>query len=239
MRVDADGALPRLDLELGDDDTLVGAVRRQLRSAWDLDAIVLETHLPPPLGESDASEGFAAGGGPPIGFDASEEQLATAIGRLVEIQIGFAGLTEQLRAAGIPARPLARLADDIGAALRDPSEIEGPVVLAARLAAVLGWVREQVAWLDTAGTPETLLHDDFHVFNIIERAGRPVIIDWSDATISHPLLEVGPWFGHPKAPGDPDRSWSAWLDALAALGPVDALRGERDRVFALAEASRW
>ena len=56
--VDADGALPTLDLELDDDDTIVLAVRRMLRSAWNLDAIVLETHLPP--GPHDASEDHVA-----------------------------------------------------------------------------------------------------------------------------------------------------------------------------------
>jgi hypothetical protein len=378
--VDADGALPRLELELAEGDTIVVAVRRQLRSAWDLDAIVLETHLPPPQdgsddhvalavldapdegwsvpsfvrwGEAPASlperigpraatwldewrsgmappplrprwarpgwharatswirasleaagrpatgeidirrlwgisatarvptaDGGAAwfkavfppfdrevaitrlletqvpgavptviaveeregwlllddvGGGEPIGFDANEDQLATAIGRLVETQIGLAGREEQLRAAGVPDRPLLRLADDIEAAMQDPEQIEGPIVPAARMTAVLEWVREQARWLDAIGLPATLLHGDFHVFNIIEREGRPVIIDWSDAAISHPLLEIGPWFGHPKAPGDPDRSWSAWLNALAPLGPVEALRDERERVLALA-----
>jgi hypothetical protein len=63
-----------------------------------------------------------------------------------------------------------------------------------------------------------------------------VIIDWSGAAISHPLLEIGPWFGHPMAPGDPESSWAAWLDALSSIGPVDALRNERERVLALASA---
>lgn len=377
--VAADGALPRLDLELQDEDTIVVAARRQLSSAWNLDAIVLETHLPPPpdgsenhvalavldapdegwslpsstrwgeaptalpdrvgpraatwleewrtgaappplrprwaragwhsrattwvrasldeagrpvAGEveirrlwgisatarvstadggaawfkavfprfdkevaitrfldtqvpgvvptviaADEGEGWLllddVGGGP-IGFDANEEQLAASIGRLVGIQVGLVGREEQLRAAGVPDRPLLRLADDIEAAMRDPGEIEGPAVEAARLEAVLDWVREQAGWLNAFNLPTMLLHGDFHVFNIIERDGRPVIIDWSDAAISHPLLEVGPWFGHPKAPGDPERSWSTWLAALSSLGPVEALRGERQRVLALA-----
>ena len=97
-------------------------------------------------------------------------------------------------------------------------------------------MRRQSDWLAVVGLPETLVHGDFHVFNVIERRGEPVIIDWSDAAISHPLLEIGPWFGHPKAPGDPGRSWAAWLDALSSIGRVDALRGERERVLGLASA---
>ena len=52
--VDAHGALPRLDLVLDEEETVVVGVRRALRSAWNLDAVVLETHLPPaPDGPSD------------------------------------------------------------------------------------------------------------------------------------------------------------------------------------------
>ncbi len=52
--VDAHGALPRLDLVLEEEDTVVIGVLRALRSAWNLDAVVLETHLPPaPDGSSD------------------------------------------------------------------------------------------------------------------------------------------------------------------------------------------
>jgi aminoglycoside phosphotransferase (APT) family kinase protein len=118
----------------------------------------------------------------------------------------------------------------------DPAEIEGPDVAPERLATVVDWVRRQSDWLDAVGLPDTLVHGDFHVLNVMERDGEPVIIDWSDAAISHPLLEIGPWFGHPMTPGDPDRSWAAWLDALSAFGPVGAVRGERERVLGLASA---
>ena len=175
-------------------------------------------------------------GGEPLGIDATEDELAASIRRLVEIQAAFVGRQEELRAAGVPDRPLGRLADEVADAMRDPGEIEGPRVGADRVAIVVAWIREQAAWLGGVGLPETLVHGDFHVYNVIPRDGRPVIIDWSDAAISHPLLDIGPWFGHPGAPGDPDRAWATWLDALRAFGPVEALRGERERVFALASA---
>jgi aminoglycoside phosphotransferase (APT) family kinase protein len=380
--VDAGGALPRLDLELADQDTVVIGVRRQLRSSWSLDAVVLETHLPPAPDSSDSHVALAVldapdpawtppvghrwgappatlpdrigpragtwleewrtgaappelrprwarpgwharatrwirgaldatgrpaageieirrlwgisvvarvptadggtawfkavfprfdheiattrfletvvpgavphviafderqgwlllddvGGGGPIGSEASDDQLAAAIRRLVWIQARLAGHEDDLRAAGVPDRPLERLADDVADAMRKPAEIEGPAVTADRLATVAAWVGEQSAWLEAIGLPASLVHGDFHVFNVMERGGMPVIIDWSDAAISHPLLEIGPWFGHPGAPGDPERSWTAWLDALSSIGPVHALRGERERVLGLAAA---
>ncbi len=382
--VDAQGALPRLDLDLEEEDTLVIGVRRALRSAWNLDAVVLETHLPPApdgssgrkelvalavidepepswtapagtrwgqpprelpmrvgpraatwLGEWEtgaeppelrprwarpgwharatawihaaleqaglpaageiemrrlwgisatarvptadggaawfkavfprfraevamtrfleaaipeavphviAADGDAgwllldeAGAGP-VGSAATDDQLAAAIRRLVQIQAGMVGREEELRAVGMADRPLRRLADDVAAAMHDPAGIEGPEVAPERLATVVDWVRRQSDWLAAIGLPETLVHGDFHVFNVIERHGDSVIIDWSDAAISHPLLEIGPWFGHPKAPGDLDRSWTVWLNALSSMGRVDALRRERERVLGLASA---
>jgi aminoglycoside phosphotransferase (APT) family kinase protein len=380
--VDAHGSLPLLSLDLKEEDTVVVGVRRALRSAWNLDAVVLETHLPPaPEGSSDdhvalavidapdprwtapagtrwdqsprelpervgpraatwlgeweagaeppplrprwarpgwharaaawiraaleqagrpaageiemrrlwgisaiariatadggtawfkavfppfkaevtvtrfleastpdavphviAAEGDAGWlllddlGAEPIGSAATDDQLAAAIRRLVQIQASMAGREDELRAVGVADRPLRRLADDVAVAMDDPAEIEGPDVAPERLATVVDWVRRQSDWLDAVGLPDTLVHGDFHVLNVMERDGEPVIIDWSDAAISHPLLEIGPWFGHPMTPGDPDRSWAAWLDALSALGPVGAVRGERERVLGLASA---
>lgn len=380
--VDARGSLPKLDLDLKDDDTVVVGVRRALRRAWNLDAVVLETHLPPPadgsldgqvalavldepdprwpppagtcwgqpprelpdrvggraatwLGEWEsgaqppalrprwahpgwqervtawigaslehaerpvageieirrlwgisavarvptANAGTAwfkavfplfeteiattrlldtafpgavphviaadedAGwlllddvGADPVGAAATDDQLAAAIRRLVQIQAGMAGRERELRAAGVADRPLRRLADDLSSAMVNPTEIEAREVTPERLATVVEWVRRQCDWLDATGLPETLIHGDFHAFNVIDRHGEPVIIDWSDSAISHPLLEIGPWFGHPESPGDPGRGWAAWLDALSSIGPVDTLRGERDRIFALASA---
>ena len=163
----------------------------------------------------------------PVGTAATDDQLAGAIRRLVQIQVSMAGRVEELRAVGVADRPLWRLADDVATAMEDPAEIEGPDLAPERLASVVDWVRRQSDWLASIGLPETLVHGDFYVFNVIDRQGELVIIDWSDAAISHPLLEIGPWFGHPKAPGDPGRCWAAWLDALLSIGRVDALRAER------------
>jgi aminoglycoside phosphotransferase (APT) family kinase protein len=175
-------------------------------------------------------------GGEPLGSNASDDALANAIRGLVELQAELAGHERELRALGVPTRPLAVLADDVMDAMRDAVEIEAPDVTPDRLGAVVGWVREHSAWLASAAMPETLIHGDFHIFNVFDRHGRPVIIDWSDAAVSHPLLEIGPWFGHRDAPGDPDLAWTAWLDALGSLGAMDELRSERPRIFALAAA---
>jgi hypothetical protein len=62
-----------------------------------------------------------------------------------------------------------------------------------------------------------------------------VIIDWSDAAIGHPLMEISAFLD------DVDSSmqaalWDEWLDALEPLGPVEELRGELETVRALSAA---
>lgn len=174
--------------------------------------------------------------GGPLGWEASQETAEAAIRKLVEIQAAMRGREAEILATGAPHRPLAKLADDVERAMADPAEVEGPEVDRAELHAVLEWIGRQAAWLAGTGVPETLIHGDFHVWNALAAADSPVLIDWSDAAISHPLLEIGPWFGHPGAPGDADHYWHAWLDALSAIGPVEEVRGRRDTVFGLAAA---
>jgi hypothetical protein len=40
------------------------------------------------------------------------------------------------------------------------------------------------------GVPETIQHDDLHHANLYERAGRLRVLDWGDASISHPFASL-------------------------------------------------
>jgi thiamine kinase-like enzyme len=44
---------------------------------------------------------------------------------------------------------------------------------------------------EAAGLPQTLVHGDFHVNNVMVEHGSPKIIDWSEAAIASPLLDLG------------------------------------------------
>ncbi|HEX2884710.1 MAG TPA: hypothetical protein VHQ42_09065, partial [Candidatus Limnocylindria bacterium] len=57
--------------------------------------------------------------------------------------------------------------------------------------------------------------------------------DWSDAAISHPVVEIGPWFGEVRPELRP-AGWLAWLEALARFGPVEELRMRERDAYAVA-----
>jgi hypothetical protein len=110
---------------------------------------------------------------------------------LATIQHAWTARTGELARAGAAVRPLAELADSLPAfATRD--------VLAAQLSA-----EERVAWdaavpafvtacrrLDEVGPPPTLVHGDFHPWNVTDEPTGPRIFDWTDAAISHPFTDL-------------------------------------------------
>jgi aminoglycoside phosphotransferase (APT) family kinase protein len=44
--------------------------------------------------------------------------------------------------------------------------------------------------LDELGPPPTLVHGDFHPWNIADEPTGPRVFDWSDAAISHPFTDL-------------------------------------------------
>lgn len=195
---------------------------------------VLHERLPdavPAVLAADEAEGWALlddVGGEPLGATADDDALARAVGRLVQVATAAEPEHDRLVALGCPRRPIDRLAAALGAAMVDARALDGPTIAQARLDRAVRWVEEASRLVASAGIPDRLVHGDFTVFNVIDRPAGPALIDWSDAAISHPLVDIGPWLGHPDAPGDPERQFDAWLDALAPFGDVGRLRDARD-----------
>jgi aminoglycoside phosphotransferase (APT) family kinase protein len=81
-----------------------------------------------------------------------------------------------------PARP--RLADGV-AWFKACAPVQGfePRLTAARSA-------ERCDQLAAHGIPETVQHDDLHLANLYVRDGRLRVLDWGDASISHPCASL-------------------------------------------------
>jgi len=121
------------------------------------------------------------------------EQAAEALAR---VQIDSASRIAELRALGCVERPLAWLAGEIDPLLADSAAMQPqhPEALTAleieRLRERGPELRALCGELDAHGAPACLEHGDFWAANVIATERGSVLIDWEDATLSHPFLSA-------------------------------------------------
>lgn len=58
------------------------------------------------------------------------------------------------------------------------------------LRALLPWLKEACAAVETFAVPPTLVHGDLHFANVAEDAGQYSFYDWSDACLAHPFFDT-------------------------------------------------
>jgi tRNA A-37 threonylcarbamoyl transferase component Bud32 len=133
--------------------------------------------------------------------DAGGLWFAEELRSMAHLQLGFNAKTRALLGTGAPQRPLEQVrqeAPDLGH-------------LCARLHAF--------------GIPETLTHGDLHQWNAMVAEGRVVIIDWSDAAIAHPFLDLGAMLFYAEGNSqDREALVDAYIDCWREFGPEAALR---------------
>lgn len=160
----------------------------------------------------------------------------TTVRQLVALQRRFIDRNPDLVAAGCPTRGFATLADELSAVLADPATLEWIDVPPARAEGIVAWVRRAVAAAHRLGYPDTLVHGDFHPHNVAVVDGRPVIFDWSDAAVAHPLVDIAIWAGWLEDDADRgERGWQVFLDAWSDVCPVDAVTPLRATLAGLAD----
>jgi hypothetical protein len=98
------------------------------------------------------------------------------------IQVAFAGRVDDLLATGMPDR---RLSVASPAAVAEPylGTIDGLRELVEDLPA-------RLAAIAACGMPDTLVHGDLHPGNTRVEGDQVVIMDWGDATVGHPALDI-------------------------------------------------
>jgi aminoglycoside phosphotransferase (APT) family kinase protein len=72
--------------------------------------------------------------------------------------------------------------------------------------------------------------------NVALMDDRPVIIDWSDAAIGSPLVDLVTWIAWTEADGEAEAAAEGWLDAWSGDVDVAALRERLDDVIAAGAA---
>jgi len=152
-----------------------------------------------------------ADAGAPIGVRAPPETWLVAFPPYAELQRGEAAHAHEhlthhvpdLRIVTLPARYEDFLRHDLPL---DRDEIDRLRTFAARFAELCN---ELAAW----GVPETVQHDDLHGANVYADGERLRVLDWGDASISHPFASLVETFRFLEGmnglpPGDP---WFARL----------------------------
>ena len=156
---------------------------------------------------------------------------------LVSLQHAMTDRTDHLLAAGLPDRRLDGLSSAVVDALGWPSIQPWVAVSPDRAAAIGAWLRDAVAAVDTCGYPTTLVHGDFHPGNVALDGDRPVIFDWSDAAVAHPLIDVVTWtWWYESEPDRVDEIWSTFLDAWSGTVPAPRFEPLRSTFEAVASA---
>jgi aminoglycoside phosphotransferase (APT) family kinase protein len=165
--------------------------------------------------------------------------LAAGARTLVEIQRAItADDIDALATAGSPRRPLDGIPDAFAAAAGPDaiSFVEGTVELARRerAMAVTRVAVERVAGL---GFPESVVHGDFHAGNAALVDDRVVIIDWSDAAIGHPAIDLVTWLSWSKdEPDDQAAAIDAWIGAWGGAVDEAAVREAVDDILIVGAA---
>lgn len=116
------------------------------------------------------------------GYDAGAADCSAIALGVHPVQTHFAGRIDDLLAAGMPDR---RLDADALAAVARPwcDRISG-------LGELLDGLPQRLSGVAACGVPDTLVHGDLHPGNTRIGCGPPVIMDWGDAVVSHPALDI-------------------------------------------------
>jgi hypothetical protein len=151
------------------------------------------------------------------GVPLDEQQPAWAAGLMgaADLQRSCSGRIGWLLASGAQDRPLTRLAET-AAHLERHDELMArlPVATRQRWSAAAARVADCCLLLDELGPAPTLVHGDLHPGNMVI-AGRQIkIFDWTDASVSHPFVDLIPFLrGAPAA--DRGRLLDAYLGRWA------------------------
>jgi hypothetical protein len=147
--------------------------------------------------------------------------------RLATIQRAWTARTGELARAGAPVRAIAELAETVATfANRD--------ALASQLSP-----EDRAAWdasvpafgaacrrLDELGPAPTLVHGDFHPWNVADEPAGPRVFDWTDAAISHPFTDLAVYATRPDdvivRHAMRDTYLERWSDQLDPAGLAEA-----------------
>jgi hypothetical protein len=110
---------------------------------------------------------------------------------LAGIQRSWTDRTDEMVALGLPIRSLTELAQDVEEIAADGATLSRlPIDVRERWLVATPTLIEFCRRLDRIGPSPTLVHGDFHPWNVASGPTATRVFDWTDAAISHPFVDV-------------------------------------------------
>lgn len=163
--------------------------------------------------------------------------LDAGVRALVAMQRAAAGDVQPLADAGCPRRPLAGMPDAVAAVLGEDAVVADASWPPDRRARAVDATRDAVERVSRLGFPTTLVHGDFHAGNVALADGAPRIIDWSDAAIADPSIDLVTWLSWSRDRPDEERAAiDAWIDAWSADTDPVVVRAAIDAILVVGAA---
>jgi Ser/Thr protein kinase RdoA (MazF antagonist) len=139
-------------------------------------------------------------GGSPLGNE-PPAQWAPGLAAFGGVQRAWADAVARLPAGQrveLEDRTPARLAEILPALVEDPGLGRLSALERARLIAELPRFVDACNRIAELGPPSTLVHGDFHPWNIHVAGERFTVIDWSDSCAGHPFLDLPTFIGRTR-----------------------------------------
>jgi len=159
-------------------------------------------------------------------YDAGRSVLLRLVRALVGLQVEWSARVPELERLGVldwRVGAFSAAAEDV--VDRTSEHLDGPTVSTLRrlLDGLAGRFRD----LAGAGIPDSLVHGDFHPGNACGPPQRPVLLDWGDCGIGHPLLDQAAFTARLRGPdrAEVTSEWSRlWQRARPGCDPDRAAR---------------
>ena len=141
------------------------------------------------------------------------------------IQQSWLGRTDELVALGLPVRSLTDLAAQVEAMTEDTVLMErmSPDLRERWLATAPAFV-ESCRRLDEIGPGPTLVHGDFHPWNVAFGPATTRVFDWTDAAVSHPFVDLATYVFRTEDVAVRRRLVDAYVGAWSTVWPEESLR---------------
>lgn len=202
----------------------------------------LDPGLVPPVIAADPAGGrllLAHVDGPSLADVDDPAAWTATMARLAETQRVLAAERGRLSVAGVATASLSALADDVPEILGDGAllRVGAPGGLTdAGLTCLLEHaerISDACRRMAASEVPDSLDHGDLGASQVIVGEMGPVIFDWSDASVTHPVLSLESFVSGTPSPLAPDRATltTAYLETWAGAVDADAARDSADQAW--------